>query len=270
MSKAASPGQQVLFELTARGGPPLGHPAQPADDTPVVVGFGGPDPCRTPADVIAEHRVLVTSVVRRYSARPWHGIIDLEDLQQEAYVALLRAHARFDPSRGVPFAAFARLTVERAILDTIRNADPLPALVRRQVIEMQIAREDVEHARDRASLADSLGCTPDELLELERCENFSEVSSLSELAERVPSQEDDYEVTSKACMAAAMQRVQRAMRTLPDQHRRIAFLYLTGLRSLREIAEIEGISHTRVRQIVTLVVEEVRDYLSSESADESS
>jgi RNA polymerase sigma factor (sigma-70 family) len=59
-------------------------------------------------------------------ARRWrHMQVDQEDLVADGYLGLAKAARRYDPSRGVPFTAFARHYVRGAIVDTIR------ALVRR-------------------------------------------------------------------------------------------------------------------------------------------
>ncbi len=54
-------------------------------------------------------------------ARRWrHMQIEQEDLVGDGYLGLARAARRYDPSRGVPFTAFARHYVRGAIVDTIR------------------------------------------------------------------------------------------------------------------------------------------------------
>ncbi len=62
---------------------------------------------------------------QREASRWRHMKIDQEDLVADGYLGLARAARKYDPSRGVPFTAFARHYVRGAIVDTIR------ALVRR-------------------------------------------------------------------------------------------------------------------------------------------
>jgi RNA polymerase sigma factor (sigma-70 family) len=55
-------------------------------------------------------------------ARRWrHMKIDQEDLVADGYLGLAKAARRYDPSRGVPFTAFARHYVRGAIVDTVRT-----------------------------------------------------------------------------------------------------------------------------------------------------
>lgn len=49
--------------------------------------------------------------------------LDRDDLMQEARVGLHRATVNFDPSRGIPFRAFASLAVERAVITAVKYAD---------------------------------------------------------------------------------------------------------------------------------------------------
>jgi RNA polymerase sigma factor (sigma-70 family) len=59
---------------------------------------------------------------RRYAGRG----VALEDLTQDAVVGLLRALERFDPSRGVPFMAWAEIWVRQALQQALaEHARPL-------------------------------------------------------------------------------------------------------------------------------------------------
>ena len=59
-------------------------------------------------------------VPRREASRWRHTPIDQEDLVADGNLALVKAARRYDPSLGVPFAAFATQCVRGAITDTVR------------------------------------------------------------------------------------------------------------------------------------------------------
>lgn len=65
--------------------------------------------------LVALHLGLVRSVAARYASLG----IPRDDLVQEGCLGVLDAARRFDPSRGVPFAAFARFRVRIAIRDAL-------------------------------------------------------------------------------------------------------------------------------------------------------
>jgi RNA polymerase sigma factor (sigma-70 family) len=58
---------------------------------------------------------------RREAARWFHAPVDQEDLVADGNLGLARAARRYDPSYGVPFAAFATPYVRGAIVDAIRT-----------------------------------------------------------------------------------------------------------------------------------------------------
>jgi RNA polymerase sigma factor for flagellar operon FliA len=63
------------------------------------------------------YRNLARGIARRQAgARPDHGV-EIGDFEQFAYEGLLHAIDRFDPLRGIPFAAFARRRIIGSIAD---------------------------------------------------------------------------------------------------------------------------------------------------------
>ena len=75
--------------------------------------------------------------------------VDRQDLHSAALVALVSAARIFDPSIGVPFAAFARTRMRWAVVDELRAHDPLSRGDRRRVSAWRDA--DEEWARRRAA-----------------------------------------------------------------------------------------------------------------------
>jgi len=68
-------------------------------------------------------RRIARTISRRSSAS---ATLDYEDLVQAAIIGLLEAEERFDPSRGVPFRAFAKKRVTGAMQDELRRLDQHP------------------------------------------------------------------------------------------------------------------------------------------------
>ena len=83
-------------------------------------------------DLVDEHLPLVHAVARRYvgSGEP------LEDLVQVGAVGLVTAARRFDPTRGVPFAAYAMPTVDGELRRHLRD----------RVSTIRVPRRDQERA----------------------------------------------------------------------------------------------------------------------------
>lgn len=68
---------------------------------------------------VTEHLGLVRTIVAefRYDRRSF----EFADLVQYGVVGLLRAARRFDPSRGVPFTAYARFYVRDSVIRALRS-----------------------------------------------------------------------------------------------------------------------------------------------------
>jgi RNA polymerase sigma factor (sigma-70 family) len=74
------------------------------------------------APVTQEHLVeQALDLPRREAARWRHMRLDLDELVGDGNLALVKAANRYDPTYGVPFAAFALRYVRGAILDAIRS-----------------------------------------------------------------------------------------------------------------------------------------------------
>lgn len=98
--------------------------------------------------IVRRYARLVKSAAHVYSLQGADG----EDLIQEGMLGLLSAVHSFDPSRGVPFAAYARVCIERRVLSAVRAAsahknDPL-----NHALSLDKPLEDMEpyHAADTA------------------------------------------------------------------------------------------------------------------------
>src|SRR5919106_2022398 len=77
----------------------------------------GADPHRE--QVILDHLDLADRLARRYRHHP---NLTPEDLRQTAYVALINAVDRYDPTRGTPFIAFAISTITGELKRYLRDA----------------------------------------------------------------------------------------------------------------------------------------------------
>src|SRR5690349_22047319 len=71
-------------------------------------------------DLVQSHLPLVRAMARRYGGRGE----EFEDLVQVGALGLVKASARFDPSRGVAFASFAAPAVEGEIRRHLHERGP--------------------------------------------------------------------------------------------------------------------------------------------------
>jgi RNA polymerase sigma factor (sigma-70 family) len=101
-----------------------------------------------------EHGRLVDREVARY--RTWH--VDRADLRQAGLLGLLIAASRFDPGRGVPFAAYAVTWVRKEIQRAFARQE-FPAVLPPGVVGRTVAlrRALAEHADQLHLAAAALG-----------------------------------------------------------------------------------------------------------------
>jgi RNA polymerase sigma factor FliA len=83
------------------------------------------------SDNIEDHLPLVSSIVAKMKRR-LPSFVEEEDLFQYGFFGLKDAWDKFDPSRGVKFAAYAATRVRGAILDGLRSMDWVPRLARQR------------------------------------------------------------------------------------------------------------------------------------------
>ena len=100
------------------------------------------------ARLVEEHSAQVAAVARRFRAPD----VEFADLLQEGSLALLEAHRRYEPARGVPFWAYAAPWVRGAIscfAHDQRHAVRLPAAARSELTLLRDASQQLAGARGR-------------------------------------------------------------------------------------------------------------------------
>ncbi|MBU0568639.1 sigma-70 family RNA polymerase sigma factor [bacterium] len=118
--------------------------------------------------------------------------VERDDLVQEALLGLVEAKRKFDPEKGVKFAAYAfprdnkgrvkRGRVRGAIIDFLRRLDWLPQDKREILKRYQRAKEELiqelEREPTRGEIAEELGISEEDVRKIEKLELF--VGSLDE------------------------------------------------------------------------------------------
>jgi len=174
---------------------------------------------------VANDAVADRELVRRICgglARHLPAQVDRDDLISLGSIAVIQARGRFDRARGVTFQAFAKLRIRGAMLDALRDSDP-------------ISRAERAHCR-------ATGDPPSVTLVALDDELPATASDAVDLLER------------KELHAA----LRDAFAALDARTRQVLELRFWQDRSLLEIAAAHHISESRVCQIVTAAVEQLR------------
>ena len=228
----------------------------------------------TEEDLLLGYAPVINQMVHRYA--PLVRVsVDADDLRNIACMSLLQAAHSFDPSLGVPFEIYARMRIRGAILDEIRKHQPLSRTVysRRRDLERSIEELRIELNRQPSEdeIAARLGTSVPQyhaLLDQLRPVIFVPIHQMLE-------GDDDFGAAGhqvedlnqggpveKIITKELHELIRDRIIELPKQHQKVLTLfYYEGLR-MKDIAELLGVSESRICQINTEAVLSLRAYLS--------
>ncbi|MGH2399276.1 MAG: sigma-70 family RNA polymerase sigma factor [bacterium] len=198
--------------------------------------------------------------------------VKAEDLEGYGMIGLLEAIDRFDPDRGIPFEAFARLRIRGAMYDYLRTLDLLPRVARKTVHRVQseaivltrrlgrvptdkelaestgIAAARVDRAR-----VDAHAATP---VSLEG--EFGEVDRLPAALAR----DAGGDVLTRLEQEALDAELWHATAALPVRHKVVVGLYYCEGLTLAEIGRILGVTESRASQMRSEALQILHTHLS--------
>ena len=182
---------------------------------------------------VEQHMRLVEPLARRYARSSGQ---DSEDLRQVGLLGLLRAAERYEGSKNVPFAAFARPHVRGAILHYLRDRAAIIRLPRR--------------VQDQAS------------------DTVAGFNAASQQRRFVPFEEALISVDGVCCEQLAQTEVRRlvaeAMQELSGEERTALVQVILNGQSLRDEARRSGVSAMTVQRRVKRALAQMRSLLSTQ------
>jgi RNA polymerase primary sigma factor len=213
--------------------------------------------------LVARCLPMVMRLARGYGGRD----VEMADLVQEGVLGVLRALSRFDPDRGVPFAAYAawwiRQAMQQAIAEQSRSVR-LPTHVLWDIHELREARGDFLADRGReassAELEHELGWTRGRLDDVLRAERPAlsldapyegDEDSVDRLGDLIgdPLSQQAYDDVMTTATGDSV----RTLLSMLTERERQVLAWRMGFNgdelSLREIGRRLGMSAERVRQI---------------------
>jgi RNA polymerase sigma factor for flagellar operon FliA len=222
-------------------------------------------------DVRARERLIVhySPLVKFVAGRLGAGLpnsVDVGDLVGSGVFGLMDAIDRFEPDRGVKFETFAVPRIRGAILDGLRSLDWVPRSVRARSRAVQDAMASLEVRLARSptddELAIELGVSPDEL---QRWLANIAVATVGPLDHVVAMGGDPgpHAVIEDAELRDTMR---HEVRRLPERERTVLALYYDEGLTLSEIGDILGVTESRVSQIHTKAVLQLRSRLVASGA----
>jgi RNA polymerase sigma factor for flagellar operon FliA len=208
--------------------------------------------------------------------------VQQEDLVSNGMFGLMDALDKFDPDRQVKFETYAIPRIRGAILDELRAMDWVPRSVRFKARQVEKAHANVEAKLHRAptdaEVAEHLGISLEELHEVNTQISFVSVLALEEAIGGGEQGEPRSLLDTLADAATAdpgsglegqemRSLLSTAINSLTEREKVVVTLYYFEGLTLAEIGDILGVTESRVCQIHTKSVGNLRRSLS-DSGDE--
>jgi len=224
---------------------------------------------------VKEFLPLVYYVVNRVTL-PVTDAITREDLEQSAIQGLLEAIDRFDTDRNVKFKTFAYKRIYGAVIDAIRQVRILSRTKLERLMMVQRLTEKLTQQLYREPTADEI--CEEAKISLEEYASLRVAGQLSystfSLDDPVGSDHNDAtrqvdlladtesEDPEKAYMIDNLKtRLVNLLKSLPERERLILALYYYENLTLVEIGQVLNISESRVSQILSKSLDQLRKKL---------
>jgi len=233
---------------------------------------------RAEADVenalVEKYLPLVSAVMGRLAMTlPDH--VDHDDLYSTGLLGLLQAMRNYDPTCGTSFETYARVRVRGAMLDELRRMDWVPRTIHEKARKVKNMMSQFEQSTGKtpteAQMAKALGISVKEyeaLLNEVRPAAFvcldaagaAEDGDGGALHEVIADLTEDSPV-EKVSQRELKQVIFERMKGLPEMQRKVLALYYVEDMHLREIAEVFGLTESRICQIHSQAILAIRAYL---------
>lgn len=207
---------------------------------------------------IVDHLPLVRHVVQKvveHLARP----MDLDDLVSAGTLALVKAARAYDPAKHAEFKTYAYIRVRGAVIDELRGRMFTPPSVHQLLRQIQQAHAALEAETgkfpDDETLAARVGISVEKLhrtFQEARRQHFLSIHGLTDdrpaLGELLPA-DDRPSPSAQAERKEQLAKVLDALKDLPEKERTALILYYERDLTMKEIAEVLGVTESRVSQM---------------------
>ncbi len=223
-------------------------------------------------DLVLAHLGLVKRVALHLKARI-PAFMELDELIQVGMIGLLEASRAFDPVKGVEFENFAHSRVRGAMLDEVRRLSFLPrsavAFNKSHNESIHTLAAELGRTPTQSEIADYMGKDLEDFhKERGKAKRF-ETYSMEVVTEEVMSIADDSSQQPDVIVEEAqfMDAVTDAIAELPEREQLVMQLYYVEEFNLKEIGETLGVSESRVSQILSSVVKQLRGTLTVDGGE---
>lgn len=246
-----------------------------ADPVPELWDAYHRDPGRPTRDPLIVHYSPLVKYVAGRVAVGLPGNVEQADLVSYGIFGLIDAIEKFDPSRGFKFETYAIARIKGAILDELRSIDWVPRSVRAKgrAVERAFSKLEAELKRSptETELAAELDMTEAQLQSILGQLSLTGVAALDEmLGDRSDATTLGDTIPDKGDGPGAMleqvelrQQLAEAIERMPEREKIVLTLYYFENLTLAQIGEVLGVTESRVSQIHTKSVLQLRSRLQA-------
>ncbi|MCG2621622.1 sigma-70 family RNA polymerase sigma factor [Arthrobacter sp. I2-34] len=220
-------------------------------------------------DLVVENLPLVGYLVAEVCAKATH--LSRDDLASAGSVALITAADAFDPSLGVPFGAFARRRIVGAFADEMRAIDWAPRSVRKRIKETLAVRETLTAALGRYPTVDEIASA----LGVDRETAGAALADASRTVSALDDMTADFLMDETPSPEGSLLDEERlvflrsAVEILPEKMRYIIEQIYFEDRSVKDLAEELGATHSAISQQRSEAIRLLRDGLATHYHDDA-
>lgn len=240
---------------------------------------GVPLPPKKRDELILKYLPLIKYVAGRLFGR-LPSNVSLDDLVSSGILGLMDAAKKFDPAKNIQFKTYAELRIRGAMLDELRSQDWVPRSVRKKMHEMERTFRRLEYALGRPAedeeVAQALGIGMDDyyrMLDETRGVTFLDIETIRS---RLPDSSDDdlfdliaddgnsdpFEALN---LSDLKEHLVKAIDVLSQKEKLVISLYYYEGLTMREIGEILGYTESRISQMHTKAILQIRAYLAEQN-----
>ncbi len=201
--------------------------------------------------------------------------VELDDMVQAGMIGLMNAAERYENDHGARFETYAAQRIRGAMLDGLRDNDWLPRSLRRAQRRIDAATNAAAHRKGRtpteSELAEELAVSlPDcrrllreargaHLVHAEDLHGGADALECAVQEESTPANDPLAQLEDRQFREALVGAIER----LPERERRVMGMYYEQDLNLREIAQVLGVTESRVCQLHSQAVRRLRERLKA-------
>ena len=220
-------------------------------------------------DIVMYYSSLVKFIAQRMRGT-YKNYAQLDDVVNQGIISLIDAVEKFEPSKGFKFETFASIKVKGAIIDYIRSQDWVPRRLRKMSVDLDDAYNNLYSELGRQptnqELAKALNITTEQLDRvMESTYNFTLLSyeevvwqKMSAMGEEPITDSVEESPERKLMEKELREQLGMAVDSLNERERTVVSLYYYENLKLKEIADVLGVTESRVCQIHSSAILKMR------------